>query len=118
MWLCDHKCNMELSARFGTYYARLPLEEAAVIHCGNALAMDWQVVSDTNHLDYVLGNPPFLGYSNRNENQKKDILSVYVDLEGKTFKKLYSTPVFNTVQHCLDERFFASHIYMDKSNKG
>jgi len=77
---------MELSARFGTYYARLPLKEAAVIYCGNALTMDWQLVTVSHQLDYVFGNPPFLGYSNQNKAQKEDILSVYVDKEGKSFK--------------------------------
>ncbi|MCL2350857.1 MAG: class I SAM-dependent DNA methyltransferase, partial [Defluviitaleaceae bacterium] len=35
---------------------------------------------------YVLGNPPFLGYSNQNPEQKADILSIYVDEKGKSFK--------------------------------
>ena len=45
--------------------------------------MDWESVVTKQELSYILGNPPFLGYSNQNEEQKADILSVYVDLNGK-----------------------------------
>jgi hypothetical protein len=37
-------------------------------------------------LSFILGNPPFVGYSNQNNDQKKDILSVCVDEYGKPYK--------------------------------
>lgn len=39
-----------------------------------------------NHYDYIMGNPPFVGYSMQSKEQKEDILSVFVDEEGKTYK--------------------------------
>ncbi len=39
-----------------------------------------------NHYDYIMGNPPFVGYSLQSETQKKDILSVFVDEKGKSYK--------------------------------
>ena len=36
--------------------------------------------------DYIMGNPPFLGYSIQNESQKEDMLSVLVDENGKPYK--------------------------------
>ncbi len=39
-----------------------------------------------DQLDFIMGNPPFLGYSNQNEEQKKEILQVYVDENGKSYK--------------------------------
>ena len=39
-----------------------------------------------NHYDYIMGNPPFVGYSLQNKEQKADILSVYTDESGKTYK--------------------------------
>ena len=37
-------------------------------------------------LNYIMGNPPFVGYSLQSEEQKKDILSIYVDEKGKPYK--------------------------------
>ena len=36
--------------------------------------------------DYIIGNPPFVGYSLQSKEQKDDILSVFLDKNGKPFK--------------------------------
>ena len=36
--------------------------------------------------DYIMGNPPFVGYSLQSKEQKDDILSIYVDENGKPYK--------------------------------
>ena len=36
--------------------------------------------------DYIIGNPPFVGYSLQSKEQKDDILKVFVDKKGKPFK--------------------------------
>ena len=36
--------------------------------------------------DYIIGNPPFVGYGLQTETQKEDTLSVYVDEKGKSYK--------------------------------
>lgn len=38
------------------------------------------------HYDYIIGNPPFVGYSLQNKEQKEDILRLFVDRTGKTIK--------------------------------
>ena len=38
------------------------------------------------HYDYIIGNPPFVGYSLQSKEQKDDILSIFVDAKGKPFK--------------------------------
>ena len=62
----------------------LPLKSYANIHEGNALRTDWHEVCP--HPDYIIGNPPFVGYSLQSKEQKADILSVFVDRNGKPFK--------------------------------
>lgn len=37
--------------------------------------------------NYIIGNPPFIGYSLQNKEQKEDILRLFVDRNGKTTKK-------------------------------
>jgi type I restriction-modification system DNA methylase subunit len=76
MWLMDHMMNMEASKQFGRYFNRLPLEQGASIVCANALRLDWENVINKHDLSYILGNPPFVGYSNQSKEQKDDILKV------------------------------------------
>ena len=41
---------------------------------------------ETIQYDYIMGNPPFVGYSLQSKEQKEDTLSVFVDGQGKPFK--------------------------------
>ena len=41
----------------------LPLKSYANIHEGNSLQIAWEEVCPKEELDYIIGNPPFVGYS-------------------------------------------------------
>lgn len=77
MWLMDHQMNMAISNEFGQYFARLPLKKSANIVHGNALKIDWEEVVNKDELSYILGNPPFIGKSNQNSEQKNDMNFVF-----------------------------------------
>jgi len=72
MWLMDHQMNLRVSEQFGENVVRLPLKKSATIVHGNALRIDWNDVVPAESLDYVLGNPPFIGHHYQNEAQKAD----------------------------------------------
>lgn len=54
---------------------------------GNALRLDWNEVIPATGLSYIMGNPPFVGYSYQSESQKKDIENVYVDENGNQLQR-------------------------------
>lgn len=64
----------------------LPLKSYVNIVEGNALRIDWETVVPKAELSYIMGNPPFVGYSLQSKEQKEDILSIYVDEKGKPYK--------------------------------
>ncbi len=64
----------------------LPLKSYTNIVEGNALKIDWETVVPKDRLSYIIGNPPFIGYSFQNKEQKENIKSVYVDENGKAYK--------------------------------
>ena len=64
----------------------LPLKSYSNITEGNALRIDWRTIVPVDRLSYIIGNPPFVGYSLQSKEQKNDILSVFVDVDGKPFK--------------------------------
>lgn len=51
----------------------LPLKTYKNIHEGNALRLDWTEVINPAHLNYIIGNPPFVGNNNMNADQREDI---------------------------------------------
>lgn len=63
-----------------------PLESYVNIIEGNSLRMDWNDAVPKSKLNYIMGNPPFLGYSMQDAQQKSDLLSIYVDEKGKPYK--------------------------------
>jgi hypothetical protein len=82
MWLIDHQMNMLVSSEFGQYFIRLPLKKSANIVYGNALQIDWENLVSKKELSYIIGNPPFIGKSNQNENQKKDLEIIFEGAQG------------------------------------
>ena len=82
MWLIDHQMNMLMSMEFGQYYARLPLKKSAHIVNGNALRLDWNEVIDKKEVSYIIGNPPFIGYHLRNDEQRKDMDKIFEQAKG------------------------------------
>lgn len=73
MFLVDHLENMRLSDAFGDYYARFPIKDEAHIVVGNACRLDWNSVVPASDLNYILGNPPFIGRQYRTDEQVEDM---------------------------------------------
>ena len=86
LWIAESQTLKETSAIAGRAIDFLPLKTNAYIHEGNALRIDWSEVIAPEKLNYIMGNPPFVGYSLQSKEQKEDILSVYVDEKGKPYK--------------------------------
>ena len=53
----------------------LPLKSYTNIAEGNALRMDWQSLVPAN-LNYIMGNPPFVGYAYQTKEQKEDLTAL------------------------------------------
>ena len=60
----------------------LPLKSYANIVEGNALRIDWETVVPKNELNYILGNPPFVGARLMSEEQKNDVISVWDNIKN------------------------------------
>jgi hypothetical protein len=81
-WLMDHQMNMRVSEEFGVHYARLPLRKHAAIVHGNALQLDWRMVVAPADLDFILGNPPFVGAKFQSAEQRADVARVFGGRRG------------------------------------
>lgn len=86
LWIAESQMLKETEEIVLMHLDFLPLKSYANIIEGNALRMDWESVVKKDRLNYIMGNPPFVGYSLQSKAQKDDILSVYVDEKGKPYK--------------------------------
>lgn len=76
LWLTDHQMNIRVSEAFGMYFARLPLTTSpSIINC-NALTCPWKEIIDPKYLNYILGNPPFVGSKYQSQEQRAEIRNV------------------------------------------
>ena len=77
MWLMDHQMNLKMSMEFGQYFARLPLTKSANIVHANALRINWNDVVSKDELQFIIGNPPFIGERYQNEIQRTELEQVF-----------------------------------------
>ena len=82
LWLTDHQMNMEYSHESGKSFKRLPLTHSAKIVNANALTTDWAEIVSPSELNYILGNPPFLGHHLQSVEQKAEMVAVLKDIQG------------------------------------
>jgi len=82
LWITDHQMNLEAAERFGTTRPTVPLVDSATIVCGNSLRLNWRDVLPPEQCSYVLGNPPFVGYSYQSKEQKSDMELIFGKLKG------------------------------------
>jgi type I restriction-modification system DNA methylase subunit len=82
LWLAEHQMNVEFFKEFGRTNPTLPLKEAGQIVHSNATRLDWDKVcqKDNDSEVYILGNPPYLGSTMQNAQQKNDMAFVLGDL--------------------------------------
>ncbi|MDE6848680.1 MAG: methylase, partial [Ruminococcus sp.] len=86
LWIAESQMMQETETIVEHDLDFLPLKSYANIVEGNSLRIDWESVVSKEKLSYIMGNPPFVGYSLQSKEQKADILSIYVDENGKPYK--------------------------------
>lgn len=85
LFIAEYQANATFKAVFGRCPAALPLRDAARIHTGNALRLDWEEICPPPVKDeevFIAGNPPFLGDGSRSSEQNSDmdfVLSGHID---------------------------------------
>lgn len=77
LWIAESQMMKETEDIIHMSLNFLPLKSYANIVEGNALRMDWEDVVVKNELDYIMGNPPFVGARMMIKEQKEDLLLVF-----------------------------------------
>ena len=80
LWIAEYQCLQKtLEKGINANVQTLPLKSNNNIIVANALKVDWNDLIPKSKLNYIMGNPPFIGARNMKEgsSQKKDIKEVW-----------------------------------------
>lgn len=79
LWIAESQMMKETEEIVHVQLDFLPLKTYANIVEANALRLDWKSVVPKDRLNYIMGNPPFVGARLMSPEQKSDLLSVFGD---------------------------------------
>ncbi len=78
LWIAESQMMKETENIIKKHLDFLPLRTKANIHEGNALRMDWdKEVIPREKLNYIISNPPFVGFKFATSEQKDDMKLVF-----------------------------------------
>ena len=76
LWIAESQMMKETENIVHMNLDFLPLKTNAFIVEGNALRLDWRGIVPPHELNYIMGNPPFVGYTYQSKEQKADLQAV------------------------------------------
>lgn len=85
LWIAESQMMKETEEIVNMTLDFLPLKSYANIVESNALRIDWESVVPKNKLNYIMGNPPFHGFTFMTANQKEDMQMLFPDVKNLDF---------------------------------
>ena len=82
LWIAESQMLHETEIIMEQSLDFLPLKSYANIIEGNALRVDWEDVVPKDKLNYIMGNPPFVGGMYMDKVQKSEIMHIFNDVKG------------------------------------
>ena len=77
LWIAEAQMLEETEEIIRSQIEFFPLKTNAYIVEGNALQMEWDKVVAKDKLNFIMGNPPFVGYAYQSKSQKEDLHLLY-----------------------------------------
>lgn len=85
LWIAESQMLKETEAIIREHLDFLPLKTNAYIIEGNALRLDWETVVPKTKLSYIMGNPPFIGFTFMSSEQKEDMKIIFPGVKNLDF---------------------------------
>ena len=110
LWIAESQMIRETENIVNMEIDFLPLKSYANIVEANALRIDWETVVPKNELNYIMGNPPFVGMKYQDKGQKSDM--AYVSKDVKNYGSLdYVTSWFiKTASYTQDTKIVTAFV--------
>ena len=85
LWIAEEQMLQETAKIVSFAIDPLPLKSYHNIHEGNALRLDWAEVIAPDKLNYIMGNPPFVGFTFMGAEQKADMDVIFPKVKNLDF---------------------------------
>lgn len=85
LWIAESQMLHETEEIIHMNLDFLPLKTNAYIQEGNALEIDWNDVISVHELSYIIGNPPFVGFTYMSDEQKSDMELIFPGIKNLDF---------------------------------
>ena len=82
LWIAESQMMKETESILHINLDFLPLKTYTNIVEANALRIDWNDIVSKEKLNYIMGNPPFVGARLMNESQKQDMENTFGKIKG------------------------------------
>ena len=112
MWLEARQFSDQTVADF------LPLQSQDGIREGNALQMDWLEGIPNRHVDYIIGNPPFVGARFMSKEQKDDLMAVFAGCKNAGDLDFVSAWYKRAVEYMQGTSTRAAHVSTNSITQG
>ena len=81
LWIAEDQMYKKTKEIVMINEAFLPLKSYTQITEGNALRIDWNEIVSKEELNYIMGNPPFVGARKMSQAQKDDLFYVFGNIK-------------------------------------
>ena len=106
LWIAEQQMMQETERIVSFAFNPLPLKSYHNIHEANALRLDWSEIIAPERLNYIMGNPPFIGGMMMTREQKQEMLDIFgsklkgigeLDYVGAWYRKAAEMMKNNTI---------------------
>ena len=82
LWISEAQMLTETERIISQDIDFLPLKSYANIHEGNSLTTDWETIVPKDKLNYIIGNPPFVGFTYMSKAQKSEMQPLFPNIKN------------------------------------
>lgn len=118
LWIAESQMMKETEDIVKMDLDFLPLKTNAYIVEGNALRIDWESVVPKEKLNFIMGNPPFVGSSYCNAVQKKEVVDLYGKIKLANSLDYVSGWYYKAAEFCYSTNICCAFVSTNSITQG
>ena len=105
LWIAESQMMKETeNILYGVHLEYLPIKTNANIIEENALRIDWNDVIPAQKLNYIMGNPPFVGKKSKRQNKNKRCLMLSIIGKALEYWTMYAVGTLKQLNLLVNRR--------------
>lgn len=118
LWIAESQMLKETEDILLMHLVFLPLKTNAYIHEGNALQVDWEEIVPKDKLNYIMGNPPFVGAKFQTKAQHADLEFLNTKIKDIGLLDYVGGWYIKAAQYCKDSSIQCAFVSTNSITQG